>query len=346
MARPLRLEFEDALWHVFARGNNYENIFRDDADRLRFLEMLAETVMRFGWKLIAWVLMSNHYHLEFETPQPNLSRGMHWLNGRYAQYFNRRHKRVGHLFQGRFKGLLVERESYLLTCARYIVLNPVDAHIVDRPEQYRWSSYHQTAGLEPAAPWLALDALLPWFGRERPDAQREYRNFIAAGIDKPLPLLDFVAGQIYLGSDPWRERIQSLIDAEPRSIEHPRAQLSIARPTMEDVLEAVQKTFDLSTEAMPSRSATTARQVAAYLAFEDGLIVQSAIARALGLRSRGGVSSLVSRCRAAISANAEFRDLVTACRSRMHRRAPPPSPPPGEFSYPFLRRPRGAMPRS
>jgi hypothetical protein len=163
--------------------------------------------------------------------------------------------------------LTIPQKTYLLSCARYIVLNPVDAHIVDSTEQYRWSSYHQTAGLEPAAPWLAFHALLPHFGRERTDAQREYWNFIAVGIDKPLPFLVLVAGQFYLGSDPWRERIQKLIDAELRSTEHPRAYLSIARPTMTDIREAVQKAFDLSTEGIQSRSAITTRQVAAYLAF-------------------------------------------------------------------------------
>lgn len=154
MARPLRNDFAGALHHITSRGNNRGDIFVDDQDRLQFLAFLAETVIRFGRHLYSWVLMTNHFHLEVETPEANLSRGMHWLNGRYAQWFNPRHGRCGHLFQRRFEAKLIEGESYLLEVAGYIVLNPVRAGMVDRPEAYRWSSYRATVGLEAVPPWL------------------------------------------------------------------------------------------------------------------------------------------------------------------------------------------------
>ena len=134
MARPLRIEFPGALYHVTSRGNARQRVFRDDEDREMFLATLAWVVERFGWRCHAYCLMDNHIHLLIETPQPNLSRGMRQLNGVYTQPFNRRHRKVGHLFQGRFKAVLVEKERYLLELARYIVLNPVRAKMVKTPE--------------------------------------------------------------------------------------------------------------------------------------------------------------------------------------------------------------------
>ncbi len=128
-----------------SRGNDGIPLYRDDVDHLKFLELLVATIKRFGWVLHDWALMTNHFHLAIETPECTLSDGMHWLLGSYGQWFNRRHRRRGHLYQERFKNVLVEKESYLLTLSRYIALNPVEAGMVERPEEYRWS----TIGREP-----------------------------------------------------------------------------------------------------------------------------------------------------------------------------------------------------
>jgi putative transposase len=148
MARPLRIEFPGAVYHVTSRGNEKRRIFKNDRDRKAFLDFLAETAKRFGWSITAWVLMTNHFHLVLQTPEPNLSRGMHWLNGSYAGWFNHEHKRWGHLFGGRFKAFLVEKEAYFTEVLRYVVLNPVRAGLATAPEKYRWSSYRSTAGLD------------------------------------------------------------------------------------------------------------------------------------------------------------------------------------------------------
>jgi putative transposase len=146
MSRPLRIEFPGAFYHVTSRGNARKKIFLNDIDRVSFIETLAWVVERFGWICHAYCLMDNHFHLLIETPMPNLSLGMRQLNGVYTQRFNRRHKRVGHLFQGRFKSILVEQDRYLLELCRYIVLNPVRAKMVAASEEYPWSSYRATVG--------------------------------------------------------------------------------------------------------------------------------------------------------------------------------------------------------
>jgi REP element-mobilizing transposase RayT len=213
MARPLRLEFAGALYHVTVRGNERGDIFLGnvDDDRTEFLDTLGRTRERFNWICHAYCLMSNHYHLVIETPDANLSRGMRQLNGVYTQYVNRAHGRVGHLFQGRFKGILVEKDQYLLELARYLVLNPDRAGMVLRPGEWPWSSYRATAGEEDVPPFLQTDWLLRAFGEERPRAVSEYCQFVADGIRAANPWCDF-KNQIYLGSEHFVERMQSKID--------------------------------------------------------------------------------------------------------------------------------------
>ena len=181
MARPLRIEFPGAVYHVTSRGNEKRAIFKNDGDRKAFLAFLAETSKRFGWSITAWVLMTNHFHLVLQTPEPNLSRGMHWLNGSYAGWFNHAHKRWGHLFGGRFKAFLVEKETYFTEVLRYVVLNPVRAGLSKTPEQYRWSSYRSTARLEIAPDCLDMRAALAPFAADTTLAQTYYRGRLSVG---------------------------------------------------------------------------------------------------------------------------------------------------------------------
>jgi len=180
MARPLRLEFAGALYHVTARGNERRSIFLGDADgdRAAFLDVLGATCERFNWLVHAYCLMTNHYHLLVETPDANLSKGMRQLNGVFTQYVNRTHTRVGHLFQGRFKAILVERESYLLELSRYVVLNPVRARMVATRGDWPWSSYRATVGEAPAPEFLGTDGMLRAFAEERTAAVAGYRRFV------------------------------------------------------------------------------------------------------------------------------------------------------------------------
>ncbi|EXJ17000.1 hypothetical protein D779_1823 [Imhoffiella purpurea] len=196
------------MYHITSRGDRREPIYEDDDDREAFLRVLAEVVERFNWLCHAYCLMTNHYHLIIETVEGNLSKGMRQLNGVYTQTSNRRHGRVGHLFQGRFKGILVDKDAYLLELTRYVVLNPVRAGLVATPDAWPWSSYRAMIGMVPAPAWLAVDGLLSQFGDRREEARLQYQRFVSEGVGKQ----DFWSGlrqQVYLGDSTFVERMQA-----------------------------------------------------------------------------------------------------------------------------------------
>lgn len=222
MSRPARIEFPNALYHVTARGDRREDIFEDDQDRRTFLSILEQVVTQYNWVCHAWCLMDNHYHLLVETPDSNLSKGMRQLNGVYTQANNRRHQRVGHIFQGRFKAILVDSDAYLLELARYVVLNPVRAGLVEKPADWTWSSYRASVGLEPAAPWLAVDGLLSDFGKRRSLAQQRYAQFVAEGINAGSPWSN-VKGQLFLGDERFVQRMQSHLQTGKDDVQIPIA---------------------------------------------------------------------------------------------------------------------------
>jgi len=231
MARPLRIEYPGACYHITSRGNAQQAIFRDDGDRAALLAILAATVKQFGWDLFAYCLMGNHYHFLLATPQPNLSRGMKQLNGIYTQRFNRRHERVGHLFQGRFGAILVEREAYLLELVRYISLNPVRAGMASSAEEWRWSSHRAHAALAAAPEWLRTEPILERFSADPASAPLRYRQFVADGVGAPGPW-SALRGQVLLGSDLFAERFRTLLAERAVSAEVPRADRLAARPAL------------------------------------------------------------------------------------------------------------------
>jgi putative transposase len=233
MARPLRIEFSGALYHVTARGNERKPIVHDDFDREEWVARLEQVVRRFAWRCHAWCLMQNHFHLVVETPKANLARGMRQLNGVYAQRFNSRHRRVGHLFQGRYKAILIDREAHLLEACRYVVLNPARAAVgAEHHERWRWSSYRASAGLEPAPTFLDLTSLLERFARERSLARRRYRAFIRDGLAAPTPWED-LQGDIYLAE---RSYIRRHGGSSSASREVPRAQREPLVVSLEQLL--------------------------------------------------------------------------------------------------------------
>ncbi len=237
MARPLRLEFEGALYHLTARGNAGRAIFLDDDDRLRFLDTLAEVVDRFGWICHGYCLMTDHYHLLVETPQPNLSRGMQQLNGVYTQAFNRRHRLGGHVLQGRFKSVIVEKESYLLELARYVVLNPVRAKLVRRPRRWPWSSYRATAGQAATPDFLTVDWILAQFGEARKRAQAAYRRFVLRG--RGLTVWDELRGGMLLGREQFVEELRPLLQDRARAEAIPKAERLLGRPPLEALFKGI-----------------------------------------------------------------------------------------------------------
>ncbi len=235
MARPLRLEFPGAIYHVTSRGNARLPIFEDDHDRQRFFVILQEVLKRFNWLCHAYCLMENHYHLVVETIDSNLSQGMRHVNGVYTQDFNRRHNRTGHVFQGRYKSIVVDRDNYLLELCRYVVLNPVRAGLVSQPGTYPWSSYRATAGLGKGLSFLTMDWILGQFGQRRSEAQKKYRRFVWAGMREPS-LWDKVKAQCILGTEEFIEKIRPALEDGSMLKEIPKRERFVFRPFLEQLL--------------------------------------------------------------------------------------------------------------
>ena len=250
MTRPLRIEFPGAIYHVTSRGNAQRKIFLDDEDRQVFLATLAWVVARFGWICHAYCLMDNHFHLIIETPDANLSRGMRQLNGVYTQGFNCRHRKVGHLFQGRFKGILVERDSYLLELARYVVINPLRAKMCKALEDYVWSSYRPTLGLAPVPPALSIEWLLGQFAKTKPAARRRYAAFVQAGMGQPSPW-QALKGQVLLGSEAFVKKVAPQLKASETAAAVSKRQRRGHRPTLKVLLAGV-KSKDARNRAIAS----------------------------------------------------------------------------------------------
>ncbi len=234
MARPLRIEYDGALYHVTSRGNARKPIYRDDVDRELFLGVLYKVNGKFNWICHAYCLMNNHYHLVIETPDGNLSKGMRQLNGVYTQLFNKRHNRVGHIFQGRYKAILIQKESHLLEVCRYVVLNPVRARLMEGVEEWRWSSYRGTAGIEEPHPSVTTDWVLGQFGRRRKEAERRYREFVQAGIGAER-IWKKVKGQSLLGEEGFAEKLMGYLRGQKDIGEIPRNQRYVGRPVLREI---------------------------------------------------------------------------------------------------------------
>jgi Transposase IS200 like len=264
--------------------------------------------------------MTNHFHLVLETPEPTLSRGMKWMNGKYAQWFNRTHKRSGHLFQGRFKGFLVEKESYLLALIRYVALNPVRAGMVKRPESYRWSSYRATAGYDAVPPWLTTDWALGSFGHDLATQQAGYRQFVDEGACITRSPFEDAVGQLFLGSAAWVETMQALVDSAPRSKEHPAAQRFAGRPSVATIIEAVAEVFQQPEEKIRTGHGGDERKVVSWLGCYEGMRRLCGIAEALGLRGTSRVSAMIAECERDMNSGVLLHAAIDRCRDLLQRR--------------------------
>jgi REP element-mobilizing transposase RayT len=291
MARPLRIEFAGALYHLTARGDRREAIYDDDEDRVAFLDILGAVVGDFNWACYGYCLMTNHYHLVMETPDGNLSKGMRQLNGVYTQYSNRRHKRVGHLFQGRYKAILVDEEAYLLELSRYVVLNPARAGMAQGHDEWPWSSYPAMMGRQPAPDWLRVDALLARFGAGRALARRRYARFVAEGIGADSIWRD-LRGQIYLGDERFVQGMQARLDRKAGDdINVPRAQRRGPAPALASI-EAACKDRDQAMLAAHDTGQYSYQQIAEHFGIHFTTVGR--IVRA-GRKARGKPAELPRR---------------------------------------------------
>ena len=269
MVRPLRIEYPGAFYHVINRGQRQEAIFDDVRDRERFLLCLERMANLFGVRLHTYCLMVNHYHLILETPEANLSRAMQWFNVSYAVYYNRRHHYAGHLFQGRFKAILIEADTYLESLSRYIHLNPVRVGVVQQAWKYRWSScrYFVTAAKPPN--WLDIQRVLTGFGRYAKTQRKRYREYLLDS-DPGIPSQDVVGG-LLLGSEAFMEWAKdTFLSARKKDRQLPVLDRLRPRPALEDIVGQVAKHWQVRKQHILKRGAkrNLPRDVAIYLARE------------------------------------------------------------------------------
>ena len=280
MARPLRIEFAGALYHLTARGNARQTIFVDEKDCAQFVQYLTDSIGRYDLALHAYVLMGNHYHLIAETQKANLAQWMHWLTTSYTVYFNRRHRRVGHLFQGRYKSIVVDAEGYLLTLSRYLHLNPVRGRVIGRGDPaerrkrlrgWRWSSYPAYAGLVKAPAWLSEEQILGELGGRVGECRLSYRRFVEEGLLREIENpLEAVSWQAVLGREDFLQRIKDRLAGRKEHYELPALRQLRRRPEVTSILEGVAKAYRCSREQLleQGRKGNEPRAVAMVLVWD------------------------------------------------------------------------------
>jgi len=321
MARPLRIEYPGALYHVISRGNEQRPIVTDDADREKRLDWLKRTVRTYGWHLHAFVLMTNHEHLFVETPDANLSAGMQYLNGSYTSYFNRRRRRSGHLFQGRFKAHLIDEHGYFQVVSRYIHLNPVRAKVVARPQDYPWSSYAGYVRAGRALDWITYERVLLDF-RPGNDSvrRRRYRQYVEAGLDEAAssPFVDAVEGFI-LGSEAFVDRIKGLLADRGVDRAVPILDRLRVRPSLESIVEVALGQLGKKSEQWVSghRSDSGLRAMVAYVCRCRYGYGCTEIAKVLGFRQVSSVSRSVHHVEANIP---KYRGILDRLEQELMKR--------------------------
>lgn len=264
MARSLRLSFDDACYHITSRGNRKENIFYTDHDRLVFLRKLSETLRKYSIICYAYCLMDNHYHLFLKTPSANISEGMHYLNTSYTNWFKAEHAIVGVIFQGRYKSVLVDEDSYVKVLSAYIHLNPLRAGIVKDLSEYKWSSYLDYEGRKKSIERLDTEFILNQFGEDIGSARRRYREFVLSNRDRESPLKDSYRG-IALGGEAYIEKIKERISSVGRQREITETRLE-DRHIPEEIMELMMDKLQIEREEIFSKKrGNVYRKLALYL---------------------------------------------------------------------------------
>jgi putative transposase len=345
MVRPLRIQLPGGRYHVTARGNERRAIFRDDRDRRHFLDIVAELPERFGTKLHAWVLMDNHYHLLLETPEPNLSQTGQWLNVSYSVWFNRRHERSGHLFQGRFGAVLVGEDSDWLEVARYVHLNPLRVARLGLSKQdqqrqktpaardpgaklvterlrvlrnYRWSSYRAYAGLVASPNWLTRQALLGASGgRTAEEQQRAFEEYHEAPLREGRleRVWDRVVSGAVLGAERFVTEIKSTW--KQRSPEEVRGGEFSGGIGWERIVEAVEAVHGGRWEEFRDKYGDWGRDAALFLGRQRGRLKLQELAGLAGGVGYTAVAQAVKRVREQIATDKVMRLRIEAVNQEL-----------------------------
>ncbi|MDY7037197.1 MAG: transposase [Thermodesulfobacteriota bacterium] len=313
MGRPIRIQYPGALYHITSRGNERRDIFVNDNDRQKFLGILSDYHDRYGIVLHCYVLMDNHYHLLLETPLGNLVKVMHGLNSNYTGYFNRRYARTGHLFQGRYKAIIVDKDAYLLELSRYVHLNPVRAGIVNRPGKYAWSSYPGYIRKSKRVDWVEYVWILSHFGPGGKAVQTNYRQYVTGAIEKdqdsPLKQL---YGQVVLGDDEFIEKIKVLLKKEKISEEIVERTKLTDYPRPDKILGAVASAFGQPQYRLVEKQGrnNTAKKVAIYLMKRYTCLGNKEIAHVFGGLHYSAVSKAVARLERELSKDKDLAKRV------------------------------------
>jgi len=322
MARQSRIEYPGAIYHAMSRGSGRRAIFRDDADRRKLLEYLEDSVVRYGWEVFSFVLMPNRFHLFFRTPRPNLSRGMQRLLSSYTNTFARRHRRTGDLFQGRFKGALIEDESYFWAVSRHIHLNPVRGKrpLVIHPRDFEWSSYPGYADKRKRLSWVAYDVVLNAkpSGMGGTDPAVGYRRYVQQGIQSsPENPFDKAAHGWLLGDKPFVDRIRRKIKSRRIDDEIRRAR-TLQSIEIESVFEAVSKYYKVERKIFSmSGNGHIARAAAAWLCRRLTTATLRELSVPLGLGRPESVSNLTCRMERQLEKHPKMKKHLARIESRL-----------------------------
>ena len=314
MARQLRIEYEGAIYHITARGNERKKIFFAERDYQKFKEYLVVVQERFGCVLHAYVLMGNHYHLILETKEKNLSRAMHYLNSSYTTYVNVKRKRNGHLLQGRFKSIIVDKDKYLLELSRYVHLNPVRAGMAKRPEEYRHSSYKAYIDRR-QIDCVKTEMILGMVSSTAGDGYQKYREFIESGIGVELENpLEKVYGGLILGGERFiRQTLDRLEEIEDEEIAH-RKKLQ-TRVSQKAIFAVVAEHFGRSGENFLGDG--NARKVAIYLLKYHAGMTSQEVSQALGGMSCAAIAKTYQRLRKQLVSNGELKQEIEGLLKRL-----------------------------
>jgi putative transposase len=314
MARPLRIEYEGAIYHVTARGNERQKIYFTKKDYEKFLEYVESAKKKYGIIIHCYVLMTNHYHLIIETPAGNLGKAMHHIGGSYTTYINRKRKRSGHLFQGRYKAIVVDKDSYLMELSRYVHLNPVRAGMVERPEEYRYSSY--SSYIEKGDGGLVnREMVLNMLSPNKRAARRMYKAFVESGVGQDIgdPLSNVYGGMI-LGSNKFINGVLKKMKIEMlQRDETSHRRVLQAEYGMEEIDAMVSEAFK---NKMRTNGRET-RKVAVYLMKKYTGATNRQIGEYMGELSYSGVAKMVERFKGKMKTDRELREKVERIEKKM-----------------------------
>jgi len=238
MSRPIRIQYPGALYHIMSRGNERKDIFKDKKDYQNFIEIFSDVIDQYNWQCYAYCLMPNHYHLLIKTIDPNLSMGMRQLNGRYTQKFNIKNKRFGHLFQGRYKSILVEEDIYRHQLIRYITFNPIRAKLVNNLKDWQWNSYLEVMGMKKLTGCVSAKYVLNLFNQNNDQSIENYHKYIYANEENEASIKE-IKGGIILGSIKFIEEIKNHLKVQNKDIELPVRERMAYRPLLSDLFKDV-----------------------------------------------------------------------------------------------------------